>query len=134
MPILTLVRGLPGSGKSTVAKALAAQTSARVIEADMFFETEEGYLFQPRLIKEAHGWCYRNTRDMLENGHDVIVANTFSQKWEMDYYLELQDAMPNLKIVVVECHGRFQNIHGVPVDTIEKMAQRWEPFRSEWLE
>ena len=33
-PILTIVRGLPGSGKSTYARKLAAETGCTLIEPD----------------------------------------------------------------------------------------------------
>ncbi len=45
---LTLVRGLPGSGKSTYAKTL----NAVLVEADQFFiDSNDTYQFDPALIK-----------------------------------------------------------------------------------
>ena len=41
--ILTLVRGIPGSGKTTFANSMAG--SYPVYSADNFFETEAGYKF-----------------------------------------------------------------------------------------
>lgn len=31
------------------------------------------------------------------------------------------------EVRVVECKGRWQNVHGVPAEAIERMADRWEP-------
>ncbi len=51
---LYIVRGIPGSGKSTFAKTLGGQH----YEADMFFIDENGvYNFDFTKIKDAHQWC-----------------------------------------------------------------------------
>ena len=52
--ILYIVRGIPGSGKSTFAKTLGGQH----FEADMYFIDESGnYKFDITEIKLAHEWC-----------------------------------------------------------------------------
>lgn len=50
---LYLIRGASGSGKNT----LAAKLGCPVVEADMFFQTDEGYKYDPSRIKQAHAWC-----------------------------------------------------------------------------
>jgi hypothetical protein len=32
-----------------------------------------------------------------------------------------------INVRIIEATGRWQNVHGVPEDTIEKMQARWEP-------
>ena len=52
--VLYIVRGIPGSGKSTFAKTLGGQH----YESDMFFINENGeYNFDVTKIKDAHQWC-----------------------------------------------------------------------------
>ena len=59
--ILTLVRGLPGSGKSTFANTITNEFS--VCEADKFFYDKEGnYNFDATKLSQAHKWC----RDEVE--------------------------------------------------------------------
>ncbi len=71
---LTLVRGLPGTGKSTYAKTL----DAILVEADQFFiDKNDNYQYDPALIKNAHAWCQLETKRLLRAGFDVVVANTF---------------------------------------------------------
>jgi len=49
--VLYIVRGIPGSGKSTFAKTLGGNH----YEADMYFIGESGnYNFDPTKIKDAH--------------------------------------------------------------------------------
>lgn len=136
MPTLTLIRGLPGSGKSTLAKKIALSYGADVsswLEADMFFTDQfGGYKFDMTLIEEAHEWCQASTRLRLIRYNQVIVANTFTRRWELEpYFVMAKDV--GAKVNVIECHGSFGNIHGVPDEVIKKMASRWEPFQPEWL-
>jgi len=123
MQQLILIRGLPGSGKTTLAMSL--NDRFRHFEADMFFENEDGYNFVPRNIGKAHEWCQRMTKSSLAYGFDVVVANTFTTKKELQPYLDLA-AQVGIIPTIVTCTGKFESIHDVPVHTIIKMEERWE--------
>ena len=125
-PTLYLLRGLPGSGKSTLAKSMAKRLGAIHIEADMYFVHDGYYHFNPSRLKDAHTWCLVTAWALLESGRDVIVANTFTQAWEMRPYLDI-----GFPTDVICCAGNFGSIHGVPQDTIDRMAERWEDFEGE---
>ncbi len=122
---LTLIRGLPGSGKSTLAELLSYQDNHIHYETDMYFIKDGVYQYDASKIKDAHMACQRHVRSALANAWNVIVSNTFTQMWEMRPYLE----MPYTNLKVIECHGKFQNIHNVPNEVIEKMRARWEPYQ-----
>lgn len=127
MATLTLVRGLPGSGKSTYAKKLIERTDAQHFEADMFFERHpNGYEFNFKLLEAAHQWCYSRAVHELWCGNDVVVSNTFTKMWEMRQYLEIPLIVDNVQIQVVEMRTQFQNIHGLPEAKMEVMRARWE--------
>jgi hypothetical protein len=82
--------------------------------------------FNPALLREAHQWCQDQTEQaMLFGWRDIVVSNTFTQRWEMDPYLQLA-AQHGYTVQIIECKGKFENMHGVPAETIEKMRQRWE--------
>ena len=117
---LILIRGLPGSGKSTMAKELAL-AGYKHFEADMFFEVNGVYRYEASRIRDAHGWCQQMTRQALSNGRNVVVSNTFTQLREMEPYHLMTG-----KVRVIEASGTWQNLHGVPVEILKRMAMRWE--------
>jgi len=95
--VLYIIRGIPGSGKSTFAKMLVGEDFL-VCEADKYFidkETGE-YNFDSTKIKEAHKFCQDTVesymKDSLVNDQfyrEIAVSNTFTQEWEMRPYFEL---------------------------------------------
>lgn len=130
MSKLLIIRGLPGSGKSTLARKLGEENWFHV-EADMFFmhDTESGsmYVFDPKKIPQAHDWCQKQAAIALERGDNVVVANTFSRRWEIEPYDKMATAL-NCDFQVMQCDGSFQNVHNVPQQVIENMKSRWEQY------
>lgn len=124
---LVLIRGLPGSGKSTIAKALA-MAGFKHFEADTYHLNDEGdYCFNQANAKAAHEWCQREARKALEAGECVVVSNTFTQLWEMTPYFEMAKAV-GIEPNVIEAKGRWQNVHAVPAEVMDRMRARWEPI------
>lgn len=124
--LLMLIRGLPGSGKSTLAQKLCQNGDLIHIEADMFMTDRNGkYSFSPAKLADVHARCERETRQNLENGHSVVVANTFSQVWEMQPYLDMARER-KIPVQIIECQGQFKSIHDVPERGIATMRNRWE--------
>ena len=123
--ILYVVRGIPGSGKTTIAK----QLTANVFESDHYFYDNDGnYNFIPSEIKEAHKECQQFVGLAMESKiQKIAVSNTFTQEWEMEPYFELakKHSYKVFTIVVENRHGGV-NQHGVPEDKIEQMKNRFE--------
>ena len=126
--ILYIVRGIPGSGKSTFAKTLVKKDYCHK-EADMFFVDREGnYKFKPSKIKDAHKWCQEEMDFLMRLEHSpVVVSNTFTQEWEMEPYFELAKKYGyKVFTVIVENRHGGTNEHNVPEDKIEQMKTRFE--------
>ena len=120
---LILIRGLPGSGKTTLAKEFTGYDHH---EADHFFEDENGnYRYDRSQLLAAHRQCLKRTTESLWHGRSVVVANTFTQWWEMVPYLSVAAAQ-GCSIRIIVATGKYQNIHNVPSEVIESMAKRWE--------
>jgi predicted kinase len=123
--ILYIVRGIPGSGKSTFAK----QLTSNVFEADHYFIDNEGnYNFDPSKIKDAHKDCQDNVRYAMESSiTKIAVSNTSTQEWELQPYFELAEKYGyTVFSVVVENRHEGVNQHGVPEDKLELMRNRFE--------
>jgi predicted kinase len=118
--MITIIRGIPGSGKTTLARAMVERGDADVfVEADMWFDENGG--FDPANLSTAHAWCLSEAERHHRAGRHVIVSNTFTRRWEMAPYLALDRSAR-----IVEATGRYQNVHGVPQWKVDQMAARWE--------
>jgi len=122
---LILIRGLPGSGKSTMAKSFSDDYVR--LETDMFwYDVDGNYNFDISRIKEAHEWCQMETRKYFGvYGGDVIVSNTFTTKKELQPYFDLAkefDIVPN----VILCQNQWDNVHNVPQEALDRMKARFE--------
>jgi len=129
---LILLRGLPGSGKSTLAKIILQLRSTdepEVLSADDFFEDKEGdYNFDSSKLKEAHNYCqFRCSERMRQQKARIVVANTFTQEWEMDEYFKMAERY-NYRVhtVIVENRHGNENVHGVPEDKLQQMKNRFQ--------
>jgi predicted kinase len=127
--ILFIVRGLPGSGKSTFAKTLGGKH----FETDNFFMVDGEYKFDVTKLKAAHEWCQNsvNTAMILNITTDlnntIVVSNTFTQEWEMKPYFDMAETYGYrvFSLIVENRHGGV-NQHGVPQDKLEIMKNRFE--------
>ena len=129
MKTLYIVRGIPGSGKSTFAKSIGGVH----IEADQFFMMNGKYNFDITKIKLAHKYCQNQTEAWMKtdgtqvNNDKIVVSNTFTQEWEMEPYFKLAEkyGYRTFSLIVENRHGGV-NEHDVPEDKLELMKNRFE--------
>lgn len=129
---LILLRGLPGSGKSTLANVILHWPSVvepDVLSADDYFMDENNnYNFDPSKLKEAHIDCQlRCANKMKLEASRIVVANTFTQKWEMELYFEMAERYHyRVHSVIVENRHGGVNIHGCPEEKVLLMKDRFD--------
>ncbi len=133
-----IMRGIPGSGKSTVAKRIAEffkndGDRAVIHSTDDLCMVDGEYQFDPELAGARHAQNLENFTDSLERGIPcVIVDNTnVSQAQYAPYWKAAKDA--GYRPVFVELPhppplvAANRNSHGVPIEVINKMILCWEP-------
>jgi predicted kinase len=125
MLVVTIMQGVPGSGKSTVAKALAQATGAIIHSTDDYFMVKGVYRFDPAKLTEYHHKNQEAARQSLENGQSVIIDNTNIRVWQARPYVLMAKEF-GAKIQIVSVQGEFNNEHNVPLETIENMKSQME--------
>jgi tRNA uridine 5-carbamoylmethylation protein Kti12 len=141
---LVIMRGPSGAGKSTKARELIEEyldqnpdATTHICSADDFFVNNKTgqYEFDAKKLGQAHAWCRGQARAAMALKTDlVIIDNTNTQKWEYEPYLELAylfkyetdecvvgDLDDDSLLLYAE-----RNTHGVPLEAIQRMAQRFE--------
>jgi len=136
MPTLIIMRGLPGSGKSTLAKRIASSgENIPIFSTDDFFMINGHYAFDPSKLAENHQHNLERTAAAMQAGiHQIIVDNTNTQAWEAREYVRAA-LRYNYEVRFVEADAPWardpqecarRNTHGVPLQSIQNMLNRWE--------
>ena len=123
---VTIMQGVPGSGKSTwVSKN---RPEATICSADHFFIGEDGvYRFDPTKLNQAHGECFKKFINacFYAEVKDVVVDNTninpvdvapymaFALAYEFEVQIIWVQELP--QVAAARC------LHGVPAASIERM-------------
>lgn len=149
--ILYVMRGLPGSGKSTAARNLPGVAPENIFSTDDVIGTdpETGEFSMERysdffktmketrnfgMIGRAHQENQRKAIDAMRRGvSPIVVDNTNVQAWEAKPYVEAALQMGyEVNIVDIGTGGvtveqlAERNTHGVPQGAIEGMLKRYQ--------
>ncbi|XP_038256096.2 uncharacterized protein LOC119854919 isoform X2 [Dermochelys coriacea] len=88
--LLLILRGLPGSGKTTLSRILLGQNRDGVVfSTDDYFRQQDGYTYNVAQLGEAHDWNQKRAKQAMDQGRSpIIIDNTNTQAWEMKPYVE----------------------------------------------
>lgn len=126
-----ILRGLPGSGKSTKANEIGANVN--VFGSDSFWGDE--YDFDESRIGEAHRWNQKRVLDAInQNLSPIVVDNTNVSMYEFKPYVQMAIKHGyDIEFVEPDTPWKFdanelasRNKHNVPLDVIQSMLDRWD--------
>lgn len=143
MQLVVILRGIPGSGKTTAAGHLnmirfsRGNSTMSVCSADNYFLNDGVYKFDPVKIKLAHEDCYKRFDLALRSGESVIVDNTNTRIWEMQKYINRANEC-GARVTVYRMDTDLETClrrqtHGVPRDKVIQMHERFEDYPGEFL-
>lgn len=131
---LIIMRGLPGSGKTT----LAITFGGKIFSTNDFFTKEDGsYQFNPKEISLAHDWNQERVEDAMNKGIGPVVVDNTNIKYEhVEPYLKMAEAYGYKVTVAVpqttwafSPQGCYDHCpHKVPLFVIERSLRDWEEF------
>ncbi len=131
--IVYIMRGVPGSGKSTIAQEVAQDFNGSVHSTDDFFIEQDGsYNFDRTKLGEAHQSNLEAFGASLEQELPVVIVdNTNIKRWEFEKYVKLAEqrgyVIREVRAPTPELDEALaRNLHGVPEETIKRMLAGFE--------
>tara|TARA_Y100000114_G_scaffold24762_1_gene20443 strand:+ start:949 stop:1467 length:519 start_codon:yes stop_codon:yes gene_type:complete len=158
-----ILRGLPGTGKSTLARLIKGANAGydyyvEIFSTDDLFINEEGvYEFDPSMLRQHHQENLRRATEYFARVVDVekeyppegyelraegiaIIDNTNVQHWEYEPYVTAAEEA-GWDVQIIPLAWNYYDIpeyakrtkHGVPEEAIRRMADRWEDLPKKYV-
>ncbi|XP_002167368.3 2',3'-cyclic-nucleotide 3'-phosphodiesterase isoform X1 [Hydra vulgaris] len=142
--VMYIMRGLPGSGKSTIAKQISKlfhSNDVVICSADDFRFNKDGvYVFDASKLYETHKKCQNKAQKYCMAGKTIIIDNTNLSKKDFEPYLSMAEQHHYLTLFVQTQETDTdvlysRNVHNVPKQKIDAMKSNMErvvPFCFCW--
>ncbi|XP_045149999.1 NEDD4-binding protein 2-like 2 isoform X2 [Echinops telfairi] len=134
--LLILLRGLPGSGKTTLSRSLLGESPEGIVfSTDDYFRCQDGYSYNANQLGDAHDWNQSRAKEAISQGRSpIIIDNTNTQAWEMRPYVEMAIGQGyRVEFHEPKTWWKFdpeelekRNKHGVSRKKIAQMLERYE--------
>jgi predicted kinase len=131
---LIILRGLPGSGKTTFSNFLGTlYKDAHVISLDDFRIVDGEYVFDVKREREVVEAYKTSVLNAFKIGADcVILDNTHSRLWEFNHWVRVAEHH-KYSVFVLDVEESLEvcllrGTHSVPEEKVREMSKRWEKF------
>jgi len=122
---LYLIRGIAGTGKTTLAEALTPWHCAADMMPGLY--TKDGY--NQHLQGRSHEWCKDTVEAWMKAGkRKVAVHNTFVLNQYIEPYEKLAHQY-GYRFQVIQCEGEHGSLHDVPEEIMQRWRETWEPYK-----
>jgi predicted kinase len=127
---LYLIRGISGTGKSTLARALSQYA---VSADDMPGLYDDNSNYQVDLQAESHRWCLSIVTWWMEQQRfSIAVANTFTKQKYFQEYLDLAKKY-QYAVHIIHCEAvlfpsgnQASSIHNLSEEVLQRQRDNWE--------
>lgn len=114
-PVLLIVVGLPGTGKSYFAERIAEKIDAKILRTDEIRKELAGIkkgehryedfgkgLYTEEMTKKTYEEMYRRAKEIIRKGDSAILDATFSKKTQREGAYEIAKEL-NVPYLAIEC-------------------------------
>lgn len=132
--MLTIIRGLPGVGKTFLAHRDYPGTL--LLEGDQYYMTPtNSYEFGKGLLRSSSEYVrlMLSTALSVEIKNVVITLTSPDGKRAKEYADIAKSFGHKVRFFWLEYEGLARTVHAVPDEVIDKMKENWKPIRGETL-
>ena len=132
MKVAYIMRGVPGSGKSTVARMLAGEKGVIHSTDNFFYDVDGEYHFDLEQLQGNHDHNFEAFCHSLSDGIPIVICdNTNVKRCHFERYVEAAKRAGYIVAFVVMTHPKVEvatqrTLHKVSPETIQKMIDEWE--------
>src|SRR5206468_3698484 len=131
--------GLPGTGKSTLARGLAAQAGFTILRSDVIRKELAGHdqqdLYSPEWTDKTYRECLRRAENLLFEGRRVLVDANFRQEQYRQLFLHTAQywGVPALflhcqaspEVIRARLQGRTGDASDADWNVFTRLAETW---------
>ncbi len=132
--MLTIIRGMPGSGKSTLGRKLAAEQNALFVEPDMMMYRNGIYKYDPSAFTTAVFAARGILLSYFIANPDAhaVYADVLPQRSDVTYLAAWLN-FPDYKVIdmplIDVATSRIRNVHNVRLEDLQWMYEKWESWK-----